>query len=158
MRKHSIFPAALFTVIFVFLIGATVSVQAYQWGPFGYSIKGDSKSVKLKVPKISLTAAEEQDLYNGKPITRLLDSPDGLKRGYLRFFAPYDPVTVWMVVTNAKNFAKTDPSFPKTGSTFEKKAHLHALHFPCRYMHAGWSGNDVSASGDAASCPAQVVH
>lgn len=121
MRRNRIFPATLIATILIFLIGIAASVHAYQWGAFDYSIKNEAKPMKQKVPKIKLSAAEEQALYEGKPITRLLNSPDGLKRGYLRFFVPYDPVTVWMVVTNAKNFSKTDPSFPKAGSTFDKR-------------------------------------
>ena len=106
----------------VFTLALTVvSVSAYQWETFGFDQPGDARAVKMKVPNIALTPKEEEALYAGKPIAKLLDAPGGLKKGYLRFFAPFDPVTAWMVVTDAKHFDLEDPAFPKSGSLTDRR-------------------------------------
>ncbi len=107
------------TMIFLFCFVLTAG--AYKWSAFNFENKGSGKALKLPIPKITLSAAEEEKLYSGKGITRLLDAPGGLKKGYLRFFAPFDPVTAWMVVTDAAHFDLVDTSFPSSGSLTDRR-------------------------------------
>lgn len=115
MGTKKILAAVFCAVLILAFVG---SVAAYTWQSFGFA---EGQSPKLKVPTVTLSAAEENKLYEGKPIAKLLDGPDGLKQGYLRFFAPFDPVTAFMVVTDADHFSMEDPAFPKTGSITDKK-------------------------------------
>ena len=121
MHKKFFLFAALPCICLVLLLASALTVTAYEWNSFGFEDKGASKSLKLNIPDIALTPKEEQALYDGKPIAKLLDAPGGLKKGYLRFFAPFDPVTAWMVVTDAAHFDLVDPSFPKSGSLTDQR-------------------------------------
>lgn len=116
MAKRTI---ALWT-LGILLTVSLCTVALAEWGPFGFD-ENPGKALKLKLPKVTFTAAEEEQLYAGKPVTRLLDSSEGLKIGYMRFFAPFDPITAWMVATDAEHLALEDPSYPKSGSITDKR-------------------------------------
>ena len=115
------FLAILLLLFIGILLTRVPPASSFGWGSFGFEELGSAKKVKIAVPEITLTPAEEQKLLAGKPVARLLNAPGGLKIGYLRFFAPFDPITTWMVVTNAEHFKLVDPAFPKTGSLTEKR-------------------------------------
>jgi hypothetical protein len=115
----------------------SAAVAEMQWGGFGFEDKGDAKAVKVKIPAVKLTEAEKKDLYDGKPITRLLPSPDGLKIGYMRFFAPFDPVTSWMITTDGEHLDLEDPSYPKSGSFTSKKRTFMPYVFDCATCKEG---------------------
>ena len=121
MRRIHSFPVLILSIIIAVVFCFALSAGAYKWSKFNFEHKGASKSLKLKVPNITLSTAEEEKLYSGKAVTRLIDAPNGLKKGYLRFFAPFDPITAWMVVTDATHFDLVDSSFPSTGSITDRR-------------------------------------
>lgn len=73
------------------------------------------------IPDLPLTDAEKESLYRGEPIVRLLPGTDQRKIGWLRFFAPFDPVTAFWVVTDAPHYSLQDPMFPASGSLWNKR-------------------------------------
>ena len=84
-------------------------------GEVSFEYLGKSKQLVLPVPDVELSAEEMQALYEGRPIPKLLDGRDGLKAGWMRFFADCDPVTAWYIVTDVEHFSLQDPSYPATG-------------------------------------------
>ena len=105
--------------VFTLLIALLCSVAVAGWSSFGF---GGGGKLGFNLPNVPLTAKEEADLYEGKAITRLLPSQNsGYKAGYLRFFAPFDPVTTYMIVTDSDHFDLVDPSFPNNGSITSKR-------------------------------------
>jgi len=104
---------------------------AFDWSDLGFVNQGMEKKMNQRVPFVELTEKEEKQLYQGKCVARLLESKDALKIGYLRFFAPYDPVTVWMVITDDEHFDLEDPDYPKSGSVWDKKRTFMPYTFDC---------------------------
>lgn len=114
---------ALFVISFVAIasLGIAESVNQYTWIEPGFSELGSKKNLRVLVPTVPLSPSDEHALDDGNVITRLLEGPTGLKMGYMRFFAPYDPVTTWMVITDLDHFSMVSPDFPKTGSLSDKR-------------------------------------
>ncbi len=79
------------------------------------------KVIKMKIPKVALTASEEAKLVEGKPVCKLLDSDAGLKSGFMRVFLPYPPSTVWGVIMDIKHFDLVSADYPKNGSLTSKR-------------------------------------
>lgn len=114
--------------LFLLIVGSATAVT---WNTFGFD-EGKAKSViRLKYPAVPLSPQEQEALYEGKPIVRMFDSPDKLKKGYIRFFAPFDPVTAWMVCSDTDQQDLEDPAFPKSGSLTEKKRTFMPFVFDC---------------------------
>jgi hypothetical protein len=95
-------------------------LPALPWNDFGFEMRESDAGLKMQCPSVTLTDSEKAKLYAGKPVTRLMDAPGGYKLGYLRFFAPFDPVTAYMVVTDVENYDRADPAFDRTGSVTER--------------------------------------
>jgi len=91
------------------------------WQRFGFGVRESLADLKMQPPEVTLTDQEREKLYRGEIITRLMDAPEGYKLGYLRFFAPFDPVTAYMVVSDAESYDETDPAFDATGSVSNKR-------------------------------------
>lgn len=100
---------------------ATEPGPAPPWKQFGFEHRTSDQDLKMMVPEIVLSESERESLVAGKPVTRMVDSPKGHKIAYLRFFAPFDPITAWMVVTDVDHYDLTDPAFDATGSLTEKR-------------------------------------
>jgi hypothetical protein len=126
--KKSIFLALLLIASLGF---AAATIPAPPWNNFGFSHRKSDDGLMLKAPSIVLTSKEKQKLISGKSITRLMDAPGGYKIGYLRFFAPFDPVTAYMVISDVDNYDHIDPIFGATGSISEKKRTLLPNAFEC---------------------------
>ena len=111
-------------VVLAVLASAAIASEpgpAPPWQQFGFKYRTSDLGLKMKIPEIALSDSEREKLHAGKPVTRLVDSPEGYKIGYLRFFAPFDPVTAWMVVTDVDHYDHTDPAFDATGCLTEKR-------------------------------------
>ncbi len=80
-----------------------------------------NKPMQMTIPKVTMTASQEAKLVAGKPVCLLLDSPDGVKKGYMRVFLPFAPSTVWGVIMDIKHFDLVSPDFPKNGSLTSKR-------------------------------------
>jgi hypothetical protein len=73
------------------------------------------------IPAITLSDAELALLSSGKPVTRLVDTPGGLKAGYMRIFLPFDPPTIWQIISDIHHFSLVSPQYPKNGSLTDKR-------------------------------------
>jgi hypothetical protein len=60
-------------------------------------------------------------LSSGKPVTRLLDTSSGLKASYMRIFLPFDPPTIWQIISDIHHFSLVSPKYPKNGSLTDKR-------------------------------------
>lgn len=79
------------------------------------------RQLMQKIPAISFTEGELSLLSSGRPVTRLLDTPGGLKAGYLRIFLPFDPPTIWQIVADVNHFSQVSPQYPNNGSFTDKR-------------------------------------
>ena len=86
----------------------------------GFELKSDRPFMQ-NIPAIPLSSADLALLSSGKPVTRLLDTPGGLKAGYMRIFLPFDPPTIWHIVTDIHHFSMVSPQYPKNGSLTDKR-------------------------------------
>lgn len=86
----------------------------------GFEIRPDRPFMQ-DIPEISLSEADRALLSSGKPVTRLLDTPGGFKASYLRIFLPFDPPTIWRIVTDIHHFSMVSPQYPKNGSLTDKR-------------------------------------
>ena len=86
----------------------------------GFTFRSD-RQLMQKIPTISFTEGELSLLSLGRPVTRLLDTPGGLKAGYLRIFVPFDPPTIWQILTDVKHFSQVSPQYPNNGSFTDKR-------------------------------------
>ena len=114
------------SVLVILAVLATTAIAsepgpAPPWKEFGFGHRTSDQGLKMKIPEIALSESERESLVAGKPVTRMVDSPKGYKIAYLRFFAPFDPVTAWMVVTDVDHYDLTDPVFDATGCLTEKR-------------------------------------
>lgn len=91
----------------------------------------DSKKLVISVPNVELTTSEKEKLYSGEPIAKLLEGKDGLKMGWLRFFANCDPISAWYIVTDVEHFSLEDPSYPATGPLDKKRRTFMPYTFDC---------------------------
>ena len=92
---------------------------------------GSSKKLGIPFPNVELTASENEALYQGKPIAKLLEGREGLKIGWLRFFANSDPVSAWYIISDVEHFSLEDPSYPATGPTGKKRHTFMPYTFDC---------------------------
>lgn len=88
-----------------------------------FEVKAD-RALKLKVPAVTLSEADVAALLAGKPVTRLLEGEGGLKKGWMRLIVPYEPPTVWRVITNVEYFDHQSSEYPANGS-LTKKLHTY---------------------------------
>ncbi|MDP8257301.1 MAG: hypothetical protein P9M14_16265 [Candidatus Alcyoniella australis] len=79
------------------------------------------RPMTISIPDIPLSADEKEQLYSGEPICKMLPGQGDKKIGWMRFFAPFDPVTAYWVITDSGRFSQQDESFPSTGSLFRKR-------------------------------------
>lgn len=86
----------------------------------GFELKQD-RPLMQKIPAISLRESDLALLSSGKPVTRLLDTPRGFKACYMRIFLPFDPPTIWQIVTDIHHFSMVSPQHPKNGSLMDKR-------------------------------------
>lgn len=86
----------------------------------GFEFRPDRPFMQ-NIPAISLNEADLALLSSGKPVTRLLDTPGGFKAGYMRIFLPFDPPTIWHIVTDIHHFSLVSPQYPKNGSLTDKR-------------------------------------
>ncbi|TRZ75229.1 MAG: hypothetical protein D4R93_05285 [Deltaproteobacteria bacterium] len=86
----------------------------------GFKVKPD-RPLMQDIPEISLNEADLALLSSGKPVTRLLDTPGGLKASYMRIFLPFDPPTIWHIITDIHHFSIVSPQYPKNGSLTNKR-------------------------------------
>ena len=86
----------------------------------GFELRPDRPFMQ-NVPAISLSEADPALLSSGNPVTRLLDTPSGFKACYMRIFLPFDPPTIWHIVTDIHHFSMTSPQYPKNGSLTDKR-------------------------------------
>lgn len=111
--KNRAFTALLVSLFILGLVSLIAfSEAAVGQGTISYEVVAN-KVLKQKIPPMSFSDSEKEKLYAGKPICRLIDSPDGLKKGYMRIFLPYEPPTVWRVVLDCECFDRVDPSYPE---------------------------------------------
>lgn len=89
-------------------------------GVFGFTYN-PGKKFHLAVPNVNLSETEKTDLLAGKPICKLLPGKAGFKAGRMEVILPYDPVTVYQIITDIDHFQLTDPSYPSTGSITQKR-------------------------------------
>ena len=82
---------------------------------------GSDRPFMQNIPSISLNEADLALLSSGKPVTRLLDTSGGLKAGYMRIFLPFDPPTIWHIITDIRHFSMVSPQYPKNGSLTDKR-------------------------------------
>jgi hypothetical protein len=80
-----------------------------------------NRSFMQSLPTIPLSDADLAILSSGKPVTRLLDTPGGLKASYMRIFLPVDPPTIWHIITDIHHFSMVSPQYPKNGSLTDKR-------------------------------------
>jgi len=86
----------------------------------GFDVRPD-RPLMQDIPEISLNESDLALLSSGKPVIRLLDTPGGLKAGYMRIFLPFDPPTIWHIVTDIHHFSMVSPQYPKNGSLMDKR-------------------------------------
>jgi len=86
----------------------------------GFEFRPD-RPLMQHIPAVPLDEADLEQLVSGKPLTRLLDSPGGFKACYMRIFLPFDPPTLWRIVTDIHHFSMVSPQYPKNGSLTEKR-------------------------------------
>jgi hypothetical protein len=86
----------------------------------GFAFRPDRQFMQ-KIPAISFTEGEIALLASGRPVTRLLDTPGGLKAGYMRIFLPFDPPTIWQIVSDVKHFSQISPHYLSNGSLTDKR-------------------------------------
>jgi hypothetical protein len=86
----------------------------------GFGFRPDRPFMQ-NIPAISLNEADLALLSSGKPVTRLLDTPAGFKAGYMRIFLPYDPPTIWHIISDIHHFSMVSPQYPKNGSLTDKR-------------------------------------
>ena len=80
-----------------------------------------NRSFMQSLPTIPLNEGDLTLLSSGKPVTRLLDTPGGLKASYMRIFLPVDPPTIWHIITDIHHFSIVSPQYPKNGSLTDKR-------------------------------------
>ena len=102
----------------------------------GFGLEPDRPFMQ-HIPAIELNEADLALLSSGKPITRLLDTPGGLKAGYMRIFLPFDPPTIWHIVTDIHHFSMVSPQYPKNGSLTEKRRTFMPYVFDCSACENG---------------------
>ncbi|MCC6156690.1 MAG: hypothetical protein IT350_01470 [Deltaproteobacteria bacterium] len=120
---------ALLVVLFAALLLAAPLTA--QWSePVSFDTNA-SKSMKLKIPEVALSESETADLLAGKPIPRLLEGEGGLKEGWMRLVVPFEPPTVWRVITNVEKFDLESEEFPSNGSITTKKRTFMPYTFDC---------------------------
>jgi hypothetical protein len=73
------------------------------------------------IPAISLNEADLSLLSSGKPVTRLLNTSVGFRACYMRIFLPYDPPTLWQIITDIHHFSMVSSEYPKNGSLTDKR-------------------------------------
>jgi len=113
--------AAILTVLLLAATATAAALAPPQWERLGFGMRADNSGLHMSLPSIEPTADEWRKLQAGEPITRLLDAPDGSKIATMRFFAPFDPVTAWMVVTDVEHYDLVDSLFSASGSTLTKR-------------------------------------
>lgn len=86
----------------------------------GFSVRPD-RPLMQNIPEVPLNEEDMELLSSGKPITRLLDTPGGFKAGYMRIFLPFDPPTIWHIITDIHHFSMVSPHYPKNGSLTNKR-------------------------------------
>jgi hypothetical protein len=110
----------------ILVLYATLSLSLVNVGyadaasEIGFAFRPD-RQLMQKIPAISLTDGERSLLCSGKPVTRLLDTPGGLKAGYMRIFLPFDPPTIWQIFSDVKHFSHVSPQYPNNGSFTDKR-------------------------------------
>jgi hypothetical protein len=108
------------------LILVVVAAAAIAWAQAGggevisYAVRA-GKHFSQKIPAVTFDSKQVADIKAGKPVCLLLPAANGLKSGFMTAVLPYDPVTVWWVVTDVPHFHLVDPSYPKTGSISDKR-------------------------------------
>ena len=86
----------------------------------GFKVKPD-RPLMQEIPEIALSEADLALLSSGKPVARLLDTAGGLKAGYMRIFLPFDPPTIWQIITDIHHFSMVSPQYPRNGSLTDKR-------------------------------------
>jgi hypothetical protein len=114
----------LFLCIFVLLVFPLLSFSTAEADivdpVIGFKVKPD-RPLMQDVPEIPLNDADMALLSSGKPVTRLLDTAGGLKACYMRIFLPFDPVTIWHIISDINHFSMVSPQYPKYGSLTNKR-------------------------------------
>jgi len=113
---------AMWVTLLLMLLIAALALASGYGGPLSFDVK-PNKTFKQPTPKINFSAKQIANLKAKKPVCLLLPSPSDpeLKAGYMAAIVPYDPVTVWQVITDIKHFHLTDPSYPNTGALTDRR-------------------------------------
>ncbi len=82
---------------------------------------GPDRPFMQNIPAIPLNDEDLALLSSGKPVTRLLDTSGGLKAGYMRVFLPFDPPTIWQIISDIRHFSLVSSQYPKNGSLTDKR-------------------------------------
>jgi hypothetical protein len=111
-----------FLLILVLVTTLWVSLSNLEAGTSaaGFTFESD-RSFMQHIPSIMLNDTDLSLLSSGKPVTRLLDTSGGLKASYMRIFLPFDPPTVWHIITDIHHFSMVSPQYPKNGSLTDKR-------------------------------------
>ena len=108
----------------VVVLAAILAVAAWAQSGGGsvvnYAVRA-GKNFSQKFPAVTFNAKQAADLKAGKPVCLLLPAEHGLKSGFMTAIVPYDPVTVWWIVTDVPHFHLVDSAYPNTGSLFDKR-------------------------------------
>jgi len=112
MRKNTTASAAILLLLLA-LPAAMILVASRAGGEpiIAYEVI-PGKVLKQRIPKMTFKESDNEKLYAGKPVCRLIDSPDGLSKGYMRVFFPYEPPTIWRIVLDCDCFDLVSPEFP----------------------------------------------
>jgi hypothetical protein len=89
------------------------SITGFRFGP--------DRPFMQNIPAIPLNDADLALLSSGKPVTRLLDTSGGLKACYMRIFLPFDPPTIWQIISDIHHFSLVSSQYPKNGSLTDKR-------------------------------------
>lgn len=115
MTKRMLFAAGLVALA----AGLAFAAKSTVWTAPTF---GERKAgFRVEVPDVGLSVEETTKLYAGKPIAKLLSTDGDLKAGWMRFFAPFDPVTTWMVITDMEHLDLVDEGYPASGSLADKR-------------------------------------
>lgn len=116
-----VLPLLCILFLFTFPLFSFSNVEADIADSFiGFKVKPD-RPLMQDIPEILLNESDLALLSSGKPVTRLLDTPGGLKTGYMRIFLPFDPPTIWHIITDIHHFSMVSPQYPKNGSLMDKR-------------------------------------
>jgi len=79
-----------------------------------------NKELLIDIP-VSLEVKEIEDIKKGKLVQRIINSDYEIPAVWMIFIVEADPITVWWIWNDLDHFSLEDPSYPKSGSLFNKR-------------------------------------